>query len=179
MHKFPKFILLAYVHSLNIWLIFMLVQNTCETAFHFGGGVQLENTVVKQGRKPLSEIWEAGERSLQSGPNPEDGEHETEGRGRWAGGQPFKLSIPLVIPLNLLSLTSNSSFLFLFLLIVMASCTHTHLAFPIHLSYRMHMRPSMLGRKPSLDALMLLLPSIRNYSWLLCPHRTSIFQCAG
>ena len=60
MHKFPKFILLAYVHSLNIWLIFMLVQNTCETAFHFGGGVQLENTVVKQGRKPLSEIWEAG-----------------------------------------------------------------------------------------------------------------------
>ena len=60
MDKFPKFILLTNIHGLNIWIIFMLVQNASETAFHFGGGMQLEDAVVQQSRKSLGEIWETG-----------------------------------------------------------------------------------------------------------------------
>ena len=60
MDKFPKFILLTNIHGLNIWIIFMLVQNASETAFHFGGRVQLEDAVVQQSRKSLGEIGEAG-----------------------------------------------------------------------------------------------------------------------
>ena len=47
---------------------------------------------------------------------------------------------------------SHSKFFFLFLLNLMAN-----LAFPVHLSYPMYMRPSV-GKRPLLDALMLHIP---------------------
>ena len=92
----------------------------------------------------------------------------------------LKTFLSSFLPLNLPSLTLNYSLLFLFLLIIIASCTNTHLAFPFHLSYHMHMRPSVGYKALAQYSLVALTStSIRNYSCQLFPHCTSISQCHG